>query len=136
MLCEMHVPMFHKYVRMCPTGNKLHAGDHISWQSTIDGLPGCIENMLLTEDAKLPVLDTPLGTVHFVQVCLCHEGQPVEHFFLHAVTIISSVLVPDHLLHYGTVIFLSQQFHGIFHSLTKPWTVTTRDMNEFCTTIL
>ena len=53
---------------MC-AGNCLCAGDHVSWHTPLDKKEGgLIQHMLLSEDPKLRPLDTPLGTVNFVQV--------------------------------------------------------------------
>ena len=65
--CYIYITFYYN-IYIYQSGNRLHAGDNISWQAPIDGVPGCIENMLLAEDIKLPPLDTPLGIVQFVQV--------------------------------------------------------------------
>ena len=50
--------------------NALCAGDHISWHSPLDQGDSRLQHMLLTGDPLLSPLDTPLGCVKFVQVCI------------------------------------------------------------------
>jgi len=55
-----------KYV----VGNSLCPGDHIPWRRSLDGSDSRIQHMLMAIDAQLDQIDTPLGAVNFVQVCL------------------------------------------------------------------
>lgn len=50
------------------TGNTVCAGDHVSWHSALDGSESLIEHMLLDIDPQLGSINTPCGTVDFVQI--------------------------------------------------------------------
>ncbi|CAG9789917.1 unnamed protein product [Diatraea saccharalis] len=56
------------------TGNKFCAGDHISWHAALDGETrggSRIRHLLVAEDPQLKAIDTPHGTVEFLQVVGC-----------------------------------------------------------------
>ncbi|XP_038070508.1 suppressor of fused homolog [Patiria miniata] len=54
--------------------NTLCAGDHVSWHSPLDNSESRVQHMLMSEDAQLQPIATPLGTVSFVQVVgVCSE---------------------------------------------------------------
>uniref|UniRef100_A0A2H1VUR8 SFRICE_032724 n=1 Tax=Spodoptera frugiperda TaxID=7108 RepID=A0A2H1VUR8_SPOFR len=56
------------------TGNKLCAGDHITWHRALDGGAGAprsrLRHLLVATDPQLPTTHTPHGTVTFLQDCL------------------------------------------------------------------
>lgn len=58
---------------MCPfvhssTENTFCSGDHVSWHSPLDNSESRIQHMLLTEDPQMQPIQTPFGTVSFLQV--------------------------------------------------------------------
>lgn len=56
------------------SGNTLCSGDHVSWHSALDNGESRIQHMLMTEDPVLRVLQTPLGSVTFIQIIgVCQE---------------------------------------------------------------
>lgn len=52
----------------CPTENTFCSGDHVSWHSPLDNSESRIQHMLLTEDPQMQPIQTPFGTVSFLQV--------------------------------------------------------------------
>ncbi|XP_078479346.1 suppressor of fused homolog [Lampetra planeri] len=54
--------------------NRLCSGDHVSWHAPLDGHDSRLQHMLLTEDAQLQTVSSPLGTVSFLQIVgVCNE---------------------------------------------------------------
>ncbi|XP_023678255.1 suppressor of fused homolog isoform X2 [Paramormyrops kingsleyae] len=54
--------------------NTFCSGDHVSWHSPLDNSESRIQHMLLTEDAQLQPVRTPLGLVTFLQIVgICAE---------------------------------------------------------------
>ncbi|XP_022086688.1 suppressor of fused homolog [Acanthaster planci] len=54
--------------------NTLCAGDHVSWHSPLDNSESRVQHMLMSEDAQLQPIATPLGMVNFVQIVgVCTE---------------------------------------------------------------
>ncbi|CAH0698406.1 unnamed protein product [Spodoptera exigua] len=57
------------------TGNKLCAGDHITWHRALDGGAGAprsrLRHLLVAADPQLPTTHTPHGTVTFLQIVGC-----------------------------------------------------------------
>ncbi|XP_075989443.1 suppressor of fused domain protein [Anticarsia gemmatalis] len=53
------------------TGNKLCAGDHISWHRALDGGAGRLRHLLVAADPQLNDINTPHGTVSFLQMVGC-----------------------------------------------------------------
>ncbi|CAK8681568.1 unnamed protein product [Clavelina lepadiformis] len=54
--------------------NALYSGDHVSWHAPLDNSESRLQHMLMTDDAQLPMIHTPLGTVNFIQVVgVCTE---------------------------------------------------------------
>ncbi|KPJ04723.1 hypothetical protein RR46_01212 [Papilio xuthus] len=54
------------------TGNKFCAGDHISWHAPLDGdSESRVRHLLVAEDPQLPAIETPHGTVKFIQMVGC-----------------------------------------------------------------
>ncbi|RVE52882.1 hypothetical protein evm_002539 [Chilo suppressalis] len=56
------------------TGNKFCAGDHISWHASLDGQANQkarVRHLLVAADPQLKAIDTPHGTVEFIQVVGC-----------------------------------------------------------------
>lgn len=50
------------------------AGDHVSWHYALDNSVSRIQHMLMTDDPQLGVVNTPFGSVHFVQIVgVCKE---------------------------------------------------------------
>lgn len=50
------------------TENTFCSGDHVSWHSPLDNSESRIQHMLLTEDPQMQPIQTPFGTVSFLQV--------------------------------------------------------------------
>ena len=50
------------------TENTFCSGDHVSWHSPLDNSESRIQHMLLTEDPQMHPIQTPFGTVSFLQV--------------------------------------------------------------------
>lgn len=50
------------------TENTFCSGDHISWHSPLDNSESRIQHMLLTEDPQMQPVQTPFGSVSFLQV--------------------------------------------------------------------
>lgn len=48
--------------------NTFCSGDHVSWHSPLDNSESRIQHMLLTEDPQMQPIQTPFGTVAFLQV--------------------------------------------------------------------
>lgn len=48
--------------------NTFCSGDHVSWHSPLDNSESRIQHMLLTEDPQMQPVQTPFGTVAFLQV--------------------------------------------------------------------
>lgn len=48
--------------------NTFCSGDHVSWHSPLDSSESRIQHMLLTEDPQMQPIQTPFGTVAFLQV--------------------------------------------------------------------
>ena len=48
--------------------NKLVPGDHVNWGKPLDGSNSLCKHLLVAEDPQLPVLQTPLGRVQFLQL--------------------------------------------------------------------
>ncbi|XP_014256562.1 suppressor of fused homolog [Cimex lectularius] len=56
------------------SGNCFCAGDHISWHQALDGSESLLQHMLLAVDPQLDTVNTPCGTVDFIQVVgVCKE---------------------------------------------------------------
>ncbi|XP_047039454.1 suppressor of fused homolog [Helicoverpa zea] len=55
------------------TGNKLCAGDHITWHRALDGgaSRSRLRHLLVAADTMLPPAHTPHGAVHFLQIVGC-----------------------------------------------------------------
>uniref|UniRef100_A0A8C4X190 Suppressor of fused homolog n=1 Tax=Eptatretus burgeri TaxID=7764 RepID=A0A8C4X190_EPTBU len=54
--------------------SSLCAGDHVSWHAPLDGSESRIQHMLLASEPQLPSLNTPLGSLSFLQVVgVCTE---------------------------------------------------------------
>ncbi|XP_075915106.1 suppressor of fused homolog isoform X2 [Petromyzon marinus] len=54
--------------------NRLCSGDHVSWHAPLDGHDSRLQHMLLTEDAQLQTVNSPLGSVSFLQIVgVCNE---------------------------------------------------------------
>ncbi|XP_068625957.1 suppressor of fused homolog [Battus philenor] len=54
------------------TGNKFCAGDHISWHAPLDGdSESRLRHLLVAEDPQLPQIQTPHGSVKFIQMVGC-----------------------------------------------------------------
>ncbi|CAK1555959.1 unnamed protein product [Leptosia nina] len=53
------------------TGNKFCAGDHISWHAALDGSGSRVRHLLVAEDPQLHTVDTPHGSVTFLQMVGC-----------------------------------------------------------------
>ncbi|ELU09419.1 hypothetical protein CAPTEDRAFT_156783 [Capitella teleta] len=54
--------------------NTLCVGDHVPWHSPLDGSESRIQHMLMTEDPQLRCINSPFGTVTFVQIVgVCAE---------------------------------------------------------------
>lgn len=51
-----------------PPENTFCSGDHVSWHSPLDNSESRIQHMLLTEDPQMQPIQTPFGTVAFLQV--------------------------------------------------------------------
>lgn len=50
------------------SGNNLCSGDHVSWHCALDNSESRIQHMLMTSDVQLETVQTPFGTVEFVQI--------------------------------------------------------------------
>ena len=50
--------------------NMLCCGDHVSWNTPLDGGDSRLQHMLLTQDPQLKTISLSLGGVMFIQVCL------------------------------------------------------------------
>lgn len=50
------------------TENTFCSGDHVSWHSPLDNSESRIQHMLLTEDPQMQPVQTPFGSVSFLQV--------------------------------------------------------------------
>ena len=50
--------------------NTLCVGDHIPWHSPLDGSDSRLQHMLMVEDPQLQPINTPCGSMQFVQVCV------------------------------------------------------------------
>ena len=48
--------------------NTLCVGDHIPWHSPLDGSDSRLQHMLMVEDPQLQPINTPCGSMQFVQV--------------------------------------------------------------------
>ncbi|XP_008201227.1 suppressor of fused homolog [Tribolium castaneum] len=56
------------------SGNTLCAGDHVSWHCALDSSESRIQHMLMTTDVHLKSIQTPFGSVDFVQIVgICAE---------------------------------------------------------------
>uniref|UniRef100_A0A8C7WQ17 Suppressor of fused homolog n=1 Tax=Oryzias sinensis TaxID=183150 RepID=A0A8C7WQ17_9TELE len=54
--------------------NTFCSGDHVSWHSPLDNSESRIQHMLLTEDPQMQPIQTPFGTVSFLQIVgVCTE---------------------------------------------------------------
>nr|XP_002129739.1 suppressor of fused homolog [Ciona intestinalis] len=54
--------------------NALYSGDHVSWHAPLDNCESRLQHMLMTDDAQLPMVTTPIGSVNFIQVVgVCTE---------------------------------------------------------------
>uniref|UniRef100_H3DGH5 Suppressor of fused homolog n=1 Tax=Tetraodon nigroviridis TaxID=99883 RepID=H3DGH5_TETNG len=54
--------------------NTFCSGDHVSWHSPLDNSESRIQHMLLTEDPQMQPIQTPFGTVAFLQIVgVCTE---------------------------------------------------------------
>ncbi|XP_072941345.1 suppressor of fused homolog [Epargyreus clarus] len=53
------------------TGNKFCAGDHISWHAALDGSRSRVRHLLVANDPQLSTVDTPHGSVCFLQMVGC-----------------------------------------------------------------
>ncbi|XP_066991614.1 suppressor of fused homolog [Anabrus simplex] len=64
------------------SANTLCAGDHVSWHCALDNSESRIQHMLMTADPQLGSVQTPFGSVHFVQIVgLCTEElQAAQHW--------------------------------------------------------
>lgn len=50
------------------TENTFCSGDHVSWHNPLDNSESRIQHMLLTEDPQMLPIQTPFGSVSFLQV--------------------------------------------------------------------
>lgn len=50
------------------TGNKLCFGDNIPWNKSLSARPSKIQHMLIAEDPKMSLTETPFGVVEFLQI--------------------------------------------------------------------
>ncbi|XP_026473026.1 suppressor of fused homolog [Ctenocephalides felis] len=56
------------------TGNRLCAGDHVSWHCALDNSDSRLRHMLMAADPQLASKETPFGVVDFIQVVgICAE---------------------------------------------------------------
>ncbi|ESO96856.1 hypothetical protein LOTGIDRAFT_159604 [Lottia gigantea] len=56
------------------SGNVLCTGDHVSWHNPLDGSESRIQHMLMSDDSQLQPINTPFGSVNFVQIVgICSE---------------------------------------------------------------
>lgn len=62
------------------TENTFCSGDHVSWHNPLDNSESRIQHMLLTEDPQMQPIQTPFGSVSFLQVS-------ADTFSLHIVEI-------------------------------------------------
>ncbi|XP_064631049.1 suppressor of fused homolog isoform X2 [Lineus longissimus] len=54
--------------------NTLCCGDHVPWHSPLDGSESRIQHMVMAEDPQLKMIQTPFGSVNFVQIVgVCAE---------------------------------------------------------------
>lgn len=56
------------------TKNVLCAGDHVSWNCSLDASESRIQHMLITQDPQLDTIMSPFGNVTFLQIVgVCQE---------------------------------------------------------------